>query len=62
MFGPASNDEMRDKAAKVIQKLCQIKVLTNISVVEWAVSSIQKKGAQSRDNVSQELELILLAL
>lgn len=26
---PASNDEMRDKALKVIQKLCQIKVLSN---------------------------------
>jgi hypothetical protein len=38
VFGPLSNDEMRDKAYKVIQKLCQIKVLTNLSVIEWAVA------------------------
>jgi len=62
VFGPSKNDEMRDKASKVIQKLCQIKVLTNQAVIEWAASSIQAKGAANREDVSQELELVLQAL
>jgi hypothetical protein len=40
VFGPQENDEMRDKSLKVIQKLCQIRVLSNQIVIEWAVTSI----------------------
>ena len=57
VFGPATNEEMRDKACKVIQKLCQIKVLTNLSVIEWAVGNMQTKACEVL-----EMELILQAL
>jgi hypothetical protein len=57
VFGPAENDEMRDKAAKVIQKLCQIRVLSNQTVIEWAVANMQSKGSKLI-----ELDLILQAL
>ena len=57
VFGPTDNDEMQDKIYKVIQKLCQIKVLSNQTVIEWAVASMQAKSS-----CTMELELILQSL
>ena len=34
-----------DKILKVLQKLCQINCITNQSVIQWTIQSIDKKGA-----------------
>lgn len=57
VFGPTENYEMRDKATKVIQKMCQIRVLSNQVVIEWALAAIQTK-----EHCSAELWLVLQAL
>ena len=53
---------MRDKNSKVIQKLCQIKVVSNQAVIEWAVRSIKAKGSFNYESMAQEFELILQAM
>ena len=34
----------RDKAEKVLQKLCQINCISNQAVIEWACASIEGKA------------------
>jgi len=58
-----ASEESRDKANKVLQKLCQINVLSNNSVIEWALQSLQTKGKlESIGAASLEFDLIKEAL
>jgi len=57
----AGND--RDKAEKVLQKLCQINCVSNQAVIEWACASIEgKANVTAWSEVSLEFDIILQAL
>lgn len=53
----------RDKCMKVLQKLCQIGLVCNQAVIEWACQSIEKKNdVPSWNDVSLEFDSIEQAL
>ena len=57
----AGND--RDKAEKVLQKLCQINCISNQAVIEWACAALEgKDNVTEWSEVSLEFDIILQAL